>query len=119
MKEYIQDKFQVPGTRLSTRGPFLESPDRQRTRKAVVVYMQERGFNSFASNVIKLSDNETKWCSLLARTRALIPYISIGIFDCGPEKLPGLSRNRPQAPVVQTLDSAIHRMNHYPADKYY
>ena len=24
-----------------------------------------------------------------------------------------------QAAVVQTLDSAIHRVNHYPADKYY
>ena len=24
----------------------------------------------------------------------------------------------PLAPVVQTLDSAIHRINHYPADKY-
>ena len=24
-----------------------------------------------------------------------------------------------QAPVVQRLDSAIHRINHYPADKYY
>ena len=24
-----------------------------------------------------------------------------------------------QAPVVQTLDSAIHRTNHYPADKHY
>ena len=23
-----------------------------------------------------------------------------------------------QAPVVQTLDSAIHRINHYPVDKY-
>ena len=23
------------------------------------------------------------------------------------------------APVVQTLDRAIHRINHYPADKYY
>ena len=23
------------------------------------------------------------------------------------------------APVVQTLDSAIHRINYYPADKYY
>ena len=23
------------------------------------------------------------------------------------------------AAVVQTLDSAIHRINHYPADKYY
>ena len=24
-----------------------------------------------------------------------------------------------QAPVVKTLDSAIHRINHYPADKYW
>ena len=24
-----------------------------------------------------------------------------------------------QAPVVQKLDSAIHRINHYPVDKYY
>ena len=26
---------------------------------------------------------------------------------------------RDQAPVVQTLGSAIHRINHYPVDKYY
>ena len=56
------------------RGPFLKY---QRAGKAVVVYMQDRGFNSFASNMIKLSVNETKWSSLLARTRALILYISI------------------------------------------
>ena len=47
--------------------------------------------------MIKLSVNETKWSILLARTRALILYISIWIFDFGPEKLPGLSRNGPQA----------------------
>ena len=57
--------------------------------------MQDGGFNSFASNVIKLSVNETKWSSLLARTRALILFISIWIFDFGPEKLPGLSSNGP------------------------
>ena len=34
--------------------------------------MQDRGFNSFASNMIKLWVKETKWSSLLARTRALI-----------------------------------------------
>ena len=28
--------------------------------------MQDRGFNSFVSNVIKLSANETEWSSLLA-----------------------------------------------------
>ena len=43
--------------------------------------------------MVKLSVNETKWSSLLARTLALILYISILIFDFGPEKLPGLSRN--------------------------
>ena len=80
---------------VQTWGPFLESPDNLRARKAVVVYMQDRGFNSFASNMIKLSVNETKWSSLLARTCALILYISIWKFDFGPEKLPGLSRNGP------------------------
>jgi len=39
--------------------------------------LKDRGFNSFASNMIKLSVNETKWNSLLARTRSLILYISI------------------------------------------
>ena len=46
--------------------------------------------------MIKLSVSETKWSSLLSRTHALIPYISIWIFDFGPKKLPGLSRNVPQ-----------------------
>ena len=45
--------------------------------------------------MIKLSVSETKWSSLLARTRALILYILIWIFDFGPVKLPGLSRNGP------------------------
>ena len=30
-----------------------------------------------------------------------------------------LNRHKELAPVVQTLDNAIHRINHYPADKYY
>ena len=59
--------------------------------------MQDRDFSSFASNMMKLSVNETKWSSLLARNRVLILYISIWIFDFGPEKLPGLSRNGPLA----------------------
>ena len=49
--------------------------------------------------MIKLSVSETKWSSLLARTRALILYILIWIFDFGPVKLPGLSRNGPQGRV--------------------
>ena len=54
--------------------------------------------------MIQLSVNETKWSSLLARTRALIRYISIWIFDFGSEKLPGLSRNGPQATKINTTD---------------
>ena len=66
--------------------------------------MQEGGFNSFASNRIKLSVNETEWSSLLARTRARILYISIWKFDFGPERLPGLSRNGPQGGRINTVD---------------
>ena len=47
--------------------------------------------------MIKLWVNETKWCSLQARTRAVILYISIWIFDFGPVKLPGRSRNGAQS----------------------
>ena len=59
------------------RGPLLESPDNLWAHKVVVVCMQDRGFNSFAANMIKLSVNETKWSSLLARTCDLILYIKI------------------------------------------
>ena len=69
------------------RGPFLESRDNQRARQAVPVYIKDPGLDSSASNMIKLSVNEAKWSSLLARTRTLILYISIWIFDFGPEKL--------------------------------
>ena len=55
-------------------GSFPESPDidNLEARKAVLVYMEDRVFSSFASNMIRLSVNETKWSSLLARTSALI-----------------------------------------------
>ena len=53
-------------------------------RKAVVVY------------TVKLSVNKTKWnISLLARTRDFILFISIWMFDFGPEKLSGFWRNGP------------------------
>ena len=58
-----------------------------RARKAVVVFLQDSGFNSFAFNMIKpsIKYNETKWSSLLARTRGLILYILTWKFDFGPE----------------------------------
>ena len=40
-------------TLLKTQGPFSRKP-----RKAVVVFMQDIGFNSFASNMLKLSVSE-------------------------------------------------------------
>ena len=95
-------------------GQFLESPDNQRVRKAVVVYMKDRSFNSFASHMIKLSVNETKWSSLLARTRALIPFIWISIFDFGPEKLSGLYRYRP----LKGLEPGTARLWVQSADHY-
>ena len=50
--------------------------------------------------MITLSVNETKWSSFLARSSGLILYISIWIFDFGPEKLPGLSSNGPHRVVL-------------------
>ena len=50
--------------------------------------------------MIKPLVSKTKWSSLLARTRTLILYFSIWIFDFGPEMLPGLSRNGPQAKLT-------------------
>ena len=61
----------IPGARFS-KVPIINGPG-----TAVSVYIKDRGFNSFASNMIKLSVNETKWIILLARSRALILYISI------------------------------------------
>ena len=72
--------------------------------------MQDRGFKSLASNMIKLPVNETKWSSLLARIRALILHISIWKFDFGPETLPGLSRNGPQGPVARSMVSVNQRL---------
>ena len=48
----------------------------------------------------------------------LLISVKWGKVDPGDERTVAL-RFVSQAPVVQTLDSAIHRINHYPADKYY
>ena len=63
-----------------------------------LLIMCKMKFSSWASNMIKLSVNKTKCSSLLARALAFILYISIRMFDFGPEKLPGLSRNGPLTP---------------------
>ena len=39
-------------------------------------------------------------------------------FPLEPAKAPSCEKKTDQAPVVQTMDSAIHRINHYPTDKF-
>ena len=50
------------------------------------------------SHMIKLPVNETKWSILLTRTRALILFISIWIFDFGPKKVIGTFKKRAPGP---------------------
>ena len=75
--------FSIPG---ETGGLFLERSDNERAREAVVVYMQDRGFNGYADNMIKLSVNAIQ----IEMVCLQAPF---GIFDFGPKKLPGSSRN--------------------------
>ena len=77
-------------------GPFLKSLNNKWGGKVTVVYIQDRGFNSFPdNNMTKISINKTKWSCLLAKTCTLILPIFF-IFDEGPEKLLGLSKERPK-----------------------
>jgi len=41
-------------------------------KKADAVYIQDRGFNSFEDNIIKLPVDKTKWTGLLARDGAFL-----------------------------------------------
>ena len=72
--------------------------------------MQDRSFNSFASNMIKL---------LLARTRALILFTSIWIYDFGPEKLSGLWRNGPWPGCLHVKKQNILQLHNAMRNKYY
>ena len=62
----------------NTWGPFLESLENWWAQYAVSVYIKEWGFNSFASNMIKLSVNESKWSSLDPRSYSL--YFDLNIW---------------------------------------
>ena len=65
----------------------------KRTRKAVDGYMKDRGFNSFASYMRKLSVNETKWTILLANPRSYSFYI-----DFCPRRVPAQRPKPEEAP---------------------
>ena len=64
------------------------------------------------NNVIRLLNKSSK--TLLPRA-----YTFWCIFVVTARLLRERSLCKVLARVVQTLDSAIHRINHYPADKYY
>ena len=100
----------APGTPRFSKAPITNGPV-----KLLLFTCNCRGLKRFAANMIKLSVSETQWSSLLARTRALIRYISIWIFDFGPEKLPGLSRNRPQVIKKAQNGSSVglHAVSHF------
>ena len=51
----------------------------------------------FENCTVKLSAKETKWTLLEVRTHPTILENLISKYDFGPVKLPGLSRNGPQA----------------------
>ena len=97
-----------PGARFSKvpiiNGPGKLSPFTLKTEVSIVLHLM----------MIKLWVNETKWSTLLARTCALILYISIWIFDFGHEKLAGLSRNGPleQASTVYSKASLVFSSFH-------
>ena len=63
--------WQGPGARFA-KVPIINGPS-----KMFAIYFKDCGFNSFASNMMKLSINETKWSSLLARTHTLTLYMLI------------------------------------------
>ena len=68
-----------PGAHFS-KVPIINGPG-----KLSPFLIKDRGFNSFASNIIKLSANKTKWSSLLARTRALILIFRCEYLISGPK----------------------------------
>ena len=108
-KKYLKDKKYKNGTHLTVRrffnasvssvfnrarGLFLESPDR-----AVDVYMKDRGFNSFASYMRKLSVTETKWTILLANPRSYSFYIDFNIWFRARRVIGTLKKRVPGLPV--------------------
>ena len=64
------------------------------------VYIQNQGFYSLEDNTTQLLVYETKWTGLWSRAGTSIRKIAILKSFLRHEKLPGLSRNGPQAPKI-------------------
>ena len=81
------------------RSPFLESPGTFSGAEAVLccsVFIQDESFNNFEKNAMKPLLNDAKSTGLWARNCATIEQFFILKFAPGPEKFPGVSRNRAQ-----------------------
>ena len=91
--EFFPKRF-VPGAR------FSKVPVTFQARKAVLccsLFIQDQSFNNFENNTTKLLVNDAKLTGLWARNWATIQQVLILKFALGPEKFPGVSRNRPLA----------------------
>ena len=89
---WMGDTYLVPGARFS-KVPIINGPV-----KLLLFAWKIEVSIVLHSYMIKLSVNETKWSILLARTRALILFISIPIFDFGPKKVIGTFKKRAPGP---------------------
>ena len=70
-------QFSLDSRQEQSGAHFLKVPIINGPAKLLLFTCKIEVFNSFASNMIELSVHETKWNSLLARTHAVILYISI------------------------------------------
>ena len=70
-------QFSLDSLQEQSGAHFLKVPIINEPVKLLLFTCKIEVFNSFASNMIELSVHETKWNSLLARTHAVILYISI------------------------------------------
>ena len=79
----MEDTCLVPGARFS-KVPTINGP-----AKLLLFTWKIEVSIVLHSYMIKLSVNETKWSILLARSLALILFVSVWIFDFGPKKVIG------------------------------
>ena len=79
----------------------------------------EYGKKDASSPVASATKSSGIFCDISSSTKTLSR--TRHTFFCRVTSVAGHSNQNlspvPQAPVVQTLDSAIHRINHYPVDK--
>ena len=75
-------------------------------------FIKEGSFKSFENGTVKLLAEETKWASLEVGTQHTFLETLISKYDTGPVKLPGLSRNGPQA-QWHKIDDKVAKAKHF------